>query len=384
MKENKTFFKGLLAGILIVLAVNAIFNSGSVLYRRIRNEGVNPEKKINEILHVIDKYYTGTIDENKLAEGVYAGLVSGLEDPYSYYMDKSTFESFLEDTEGIYTGIGIVVKINPKDKKLIIISEFEDSPASKAGLMVGDKILKINDTEVGIDNYEESIKMMKGKEGTDVKLNIYRESTNSSFDVNVTRESIDVPTVVSKMIDEEIGYIKISKFDRVTYEQFTKAYETLEKSNMKKIIVDLRDNPGGLLDTVVKITDIFVPEGYITYIEDKNGKKEYEYSSKDCVKIPLIVLVNGNSASASEVFSGATKDFGVGKLVGTTTFGKGVVQNIYKLSDGSGIKVTIAKYYTPSGVCIDGKGIKPDYIVEASEDGTDLQLEKAIELIKDM
>ncbi len=186
------------------------------------------------------------------------------------------------------------------------------------------------------------------------------------------------------MIDEEIGYIKISKFDRVTYEQFTKAYETLEKSNMKKIIVDLRDNPGGLLDTVVKITDIFVPEGYITYIEDKNGKKEYEYSSKDCVKIPLIVLVNGNSASASEVFSGAIKDFGVGKLVGTTTFGKGVVQNIYKLSDGSGIKVTIAKYYTPSGVCIDGKGIKPDYIVEASEDGTDLQLEKAIELIKDM
>ena len=264
---------------------------------------------------------------------------------------------------------------------MLINKVFEGSPAKESGLKVGDKITKVGDKEVDLENYQDVVSDIKGEEGTKVKLTIYRESENKIFDVEVTRKSLDVPTVEHKILEDNIGYISISQFDRVTFDQFKLAFDSLQNTN--GLIIDLRNNPGGLLTTVNKITDMLVPEGTITYIEDKNGNRDYHKSDANYYNKPLVILVNEHSASASEVLSGAVKDFGVGKLVGQTTYGKGVVQNMYQLSDGSGVKITMAKYYTPKGVCIQGTGIEPDYKVTNPKDNSkDLQLEKGIEVIK--
>lgn len=388
MKKNKHFMSGVLCGISIVIIINMLINSVSIVYKHYVSKEMSPKQKAEEIFKFVDTYYVNEYNENDLIEGMYAGIVSGLNDRYSYYMDKKTFTSFLESTEGTYAGIGTVVSIDKNDKKLTVITVYPDSPAEKSGIKEGDKILKINDFDVSEDNYVEAVEMMKGKKGTSVKLNIYRKSQDTTFDINVVRNDINIPTVGHKMVNDTTGYIMITQFDRVTYDQFVKAYNELNEKGMKELIIDLRGNPGGLLDVVVKISDMLIPKGFVTYVEDKNGKRTYEYSDDNYMNKPLVILVNENSASASEVLSGAVKDTNVGKLVGTTTYGKGVVQNIYKLNDGSGIKVTVAKYYTPSGVCIDGTGIVPDYVIEMNEDyiGTenDIQLKKAVEIVKDI
>jgi len=381
--KNHKFLNGVFTGIILVIVLNIFINGVFALTGLNFNNNIADKRKIKEIMSVIDTYYVNDVDEKKISEGVYAGIVAGLEDKYSYYMDKESFESFLESNEGNYVGIGVVVTIS-EDKSIQVLNVYENTPAYKAGIKTGDKIIKVDGKDVDYNNYEEAIQMIKGKENTQVKITVYRESEAKTIEFDVNRSSVDVPTVAHKMLENSIGYILISKFDGVTYDQFHQAYNDLTEQGMKGLIIDLRENPGGLLNTVVKITDMLVPEGYITYIEDKNGKKTYEYSDKEYFNKPLAIIVNGHSASASEVLSGAVKDTKAGKLVGTQTYGKGVVQNVYKLSDGSGVKVTIAKYYTPSGVCIDGEGITPDYVVELPEDASeDLQLNKAIEVIKE-
>jgi carboxyl-terminal processing protease len=235
--------------------------------------------------------------------------------------------------------------------------------------------------------------MTKGAPGTIVTITVYRPSDKASFDISIVREKIDIPTVSSKMVGDGFGYIRITAFDRVTYDQFKSAYDDMGEKGAKGLIIDLRNNPGGLLDTVAKITDILVPKGILVYTEDKNGNKEYTYSDENAVKVPLAILVNANSASASEVLSGAVKDLKAGVLVGEKTFGKGIVQNLYPLSDGSAVKVTVAKYYTPSGVCIQGDGIEPDYPValpngpaaglSGLEESEDTQLQKAIQVLEE-
>ena len=380
MNNKKSFFTGVISGMIALFVINSFATNITLIYRKFVAKELTQKQKIEEIQNVVDKYYVNEYDENLMEETMYKGMIASLKDPYSYYMTKQELTDFLEDTEGNYVGIGIMVNLT-EDEKILINKVFENSPAEESGLKINDKITKVENKEVSLENYQDVVSDIKGEEGSKVKLTVYRESENKTFDTEVTRKSIDVPTVEHKTLEDNIGYISISQFDRVTSQQFKEAFDSLNSSN--GLIIDLRNNPGGLLTTVNEITDMLVPEGTITYIEDKNGNRDYHSSDANYYNKPLVILVNGNSASASEVLSGAVKDFGVGKLVGETTYGKGVVQNMYKLSDGSGVKVTIAKYYTPSGVCIDGTGIEPDYKVTNPKDNSqDLQLEKAIEVIK--
>lgn len=378
--KNRNFYGGVIAGFLIAIIINNLLSNTAFAFR----SELSPNNKIGHIFSILDKAYVNDYDKDKLQDTMYSGLMNGLGDPYSSYMNPKTFETFMQQTDGSYVGIGIVLSIDKNDKRLIVVSPYEKSPAAQAGILPGDKIIAINKTTVCIDNYEEALSMLKGTANTKVTLKILRN--NQEFDVDVMRMKIDIPTVSSKMLENNIGYLRITTFDRLTYNQFMTACNDLRKNNMKKLIIDLRNNPGGLLNSVVQITDELVPHGCIVYTENKSGKKEYSYADDKYLNIPLIILVNGNSASASEVLSGAVKDLKVGKLVGERTFGKGLVQNLFPLPDKSAIKVTIAKYYTPSGVCIDGKGIAPDYEVPMSENviptsDDDIQLKKAIELL---
>lgn len=378
--NKKSFFVGVIFGMIALFVINSFITNANLIYRRFISKDLTIKQKASQIEYIVDKYYVNEYDKELMEETMYKGMVASLKDPYSYYMSKKELESFLQDTEGNYVGIGIMVNLT-EDEKILVNKVFEGSPAQESGIKEGDKIVKVEGKDVNLENYQDLVSNIKGEEGTKVKLTIHREKDNKVFDTEVMRKSLDVPTVEYKMLEDNIGYISISQFDRVTYDQFKTAFDSLSSSN--GLIIDLRNNPGGLLTTVNKITDMLVPEGTITYIEDKNGNRDYHKSDANYYNKPLTILVNGNSASASEVLSGAVKDFGVGKLVGETTYGKGVVQNMYQLPDGSGVKITMAKYYTPSGICIHGTGIEPDYKVTNPEDNSqDLQLEKAIEVIK--
>ncbi len=378
--NKKSFFTGVVFGMIALFVINSVVTNANLLYRRFISKELTTNQKISQIQSIVDKYYVNDYDEQLMEEMIYKGMVASLKDPYSYYMSEEELKAFLEDTEGNYVGIGIMVNLT-EDEKMLVNKVFEGSPAQESGIQQGDKIIKVGDKDVTLENYQEVVSDIKGEEGSKVKLTIYREKENKTFDIEVVRKSLDVPTVEHKVLEDNIAYISISQFDRVTYDQFKAAFDSLSSAN--GLIIDLRNNPGGLLTTVNQITDMLVPEGTITYIEDKSGNRDYHKSDANYYNKPLVILVNENSASASEVLSGAVKDFGVGKLVGETTYGKGVVQNMYQLSDGSGVKVTMAKYYTPSGVCIQGTGIEPDYKVTNPEDNSqDLQLEKAIEVIK--
>ncbi len=378
MKKNN-FFLGMLAGILAFFLVNNFFAVN------INVAGF----KVNQIFSILDKYYMNGYNKNDAQDYMYYGLLSSLGDPYTSYMDKKTFTSFMEQTEGEYIGIGTVISVDENDGRLVIVSPYENSPAAKAGILPGDKILSVDNLAASKENYEQIVKNLKGAAGTTAKIKIIRPSKNNKvLEFNVVREKIDIPTVSHKVFDN-IGYLRITNFDKNTYEQFVNAYNLISKNNLKGLIIDLRNNPGGLLDSVVKIADELVPKDCIVYTEDKNGNKKFIYSDDKYIKLPLVVLVNGNSASASEVLSGAIKDLKRGILVGSKTFGKGLVQNLFPLRDGSAVKVTVAKYYTPAGICINGKGIEPDYKIELYEDTMisglepkdDLQLQKALELL---
>lgn len=380
MSNKKSFFLGLTLGMILIILITSFSNSSINLIRKYITKDLSVNQKIKEIQNIVDEHYVNDYNKNLMQEAMYKGMLVALQDPYSYYMTKQELSQFLQDTEGNYVGIGIEVKLN-ENNQIVINKIFEGSPAEKSGLKVNDIIVKVEDQDISTQSYQDIVSKIKGEEGTKVNLTINRTQENKIFDIQVLRENISIPTVKYQMLEDNIGYISISQFDRVTTEQFKTAFESL--SNANGLIIDLRNNPGGLLSTATQITDMLVPKGVITYIEDKNGNKNYSYSDENAYNKPLVILVNGNSASASEVLSGAVKDYGVAKLVGENTYGKGVVQNLYKLTDGSGVKVTIAKYYTPNGICINGTGIKPDYEVKNPENSTtDLQLEKAIDVIK--
>lgn len=392
MRDKKSFLSGLAVGMSIIIFVNIFFFGFRIVMGMTGSSNLSSNQKINKILAYLDKYYVDKINEDSLEEGMYKGIVEGVGDPYTTYLNKKEFEDFQTETSGRYAGIGVVVSVDQIDQLITVVSPFEGSPGAKAGLLPGDKIIKVNDFEVTGDDLNEAVSMMKGPAGTKVKITIYRKSDLKTFEAEITRANIDYPTVSHKMLENQIGYIRIISFDEVTNKQFIAAYKDLNDKGQKGLIIDLRNNPGGLLSTVTKIADQLLPEGMIVYTEDKSGKKESYLSDANEIKVPLVLLVNENSASASEILSGAVKDHNKGKLVGTTTFGKGLVQSIYPLGDGSAIKITISKYYTPSGVCIQGIGIEPDYVVELSdelkakltlEEDEDIQLKKAIEVIKD-
>lgn len=348
-------------------------------------------KKIDKLEGLIDKYYMEKVDKNTMAEGIYKGLLQSLDDPYSVYYTKEEYTSLMESSSGVYYGIGATVSSDVKTGVLSIVKPFVGGPAYEAGLLPGDVLYKVNDEEVTGKDITEVVGKIKGEEGTKVNVTIIREGKADPIEFTITRRKVEVPTIEYEMLDNKIGYIAITEFDEVTAEQFRQALADLEKQGQKGLVIDIRNNPGGLLDTVVDMLDRMLPDGLIVYTEDKYGNRdEYKSDSKEEFKKPLAVLINGNSASASEIFAGAIQDYEKGTIVGTTSFGKGIVQSILPLTDGTAIKVTVSKYYTPEGRNIHKIGISPDVTVELNdalrqkvviEKKEDNQLQKAISIL---
>lgn len=385
--------KGIVMGVMLTLIAILAVNTIRLGYKIWKND-YGYEAKAESIYNLMEEEYAGELDDEKIFDGMYTGMIALSTDKYSRYISKEDFESFKISTSGNYAGIGAKTSIDPDDYTIYILSVYQNSPAAKAGLETGDKILKVGEMTVSYDNFSEAIEKIRGEKGSDVVLTIKRG--DNVFDITVTRDDVDVPTVGGTVLDNNIGYIKIEGFESVTYDQYKKVYDNLRKQNIKSLVIDLRNNPGGLLDIVSKIADDIIPEGVITYTEDNKGNKEYIKSAKGEIDIPVAVLVNENSASAAELLTAAIKDTGKGTVVGKNTYGKGVVQTTFPFKDGSAVKLTTSKYYTPKGVCIDGVGVAPDVEVDNPTDYeyttlssdsvecdtiNDLQLKKAIEIL---
>ena len=387
MKNKKSFISGIGVGALgaIILAL------GIFLIPNVFAKETLATDKLQYIRNLLETHYVGDIEEQQLEEGLYKGFVAAIGDPYTNYFTKEEFAQFREKTSGTYAGIGIMMQVDQTDKLITAIQVFENSPAEKAGLLPKDKIVEAEGVALSIDNFDEAPKIIKGEAGTVVNIKVFRPSENKMMDIAITRENVIYPTVDHRMLEDDIGYLHIKQFDEVTYDQFMKALGEIQDKNAKGIIIDVRDNLGGLLNIVADISDELLDEGMIVYTKDKNEKVQTLKSKAGKIDIPITLLINENSASASEILAGALKDHNRAKLVGTTTYGKGVVQTILPIPDGSGIKVTTSKYYTPNDISIDGVGVDPDYKVELPielllkpklEDFEDLQLQKAIEIIK--
>lgn len=393
--------------IILVLITNiATFTVSNLLPIPLNKKVIIPKNEYEELTAVYKQYskaitieesikknFLKDVDQKKLMDGQIKGMLESLDDPYSTYMTKAEFDDFMEHTKGVYGGIGVIVSPG-EDNLITVVSPIEDTPGEKAGIKTGDKIIKVDGEEFTADKMDAAVKLMKGKPGTEVKLTILRKNKKGEakdLELKIKREEIRLKSVKAEKLENDIGYIKITSFDDLTYKDFKKEFTALEKDNTKGIILDLRNNPGGLLDVCADIADEFLGEGTIVYTEDKNGEREYLKSDKKKTDLPLVVLVNEGSASASEILAGAVKDMERGVLVGTKTFGKGIVQRIINLPDGSGYKMTVSEYFTPNGTNIHGIGIKPDVKVDLSEEveiigpenlNEDVQLKKAIEIME--
>lgn len=326
-------------------------------------------KEMSDIMDIINENYVGEkkIDRKILMQGAVKGMIEALDDPHSNYFTKTELESFKEDIKGTYVGVGMVVqkKVN---EALTVVSPIEDGPAFKAGVKPKDKIVAIDGEATYKLTSEESVKKLKGEPNTKVVVTVYRESTKESKDIEIERAVVELKYVKHRMINENIGYLRLTQFGENVYPDVKKAMEDLQKNGMKALVFDLRSNPGGALDQSIKIASMFLKEGRVVSVKSKEGTEQVsEREGKYYGDFPLVILINGGSASASEIVSGAIKDNKRGILVGEKTFGKGSVQTLIPLPDGDGMKLTIAKYYTPSGVSIHGIGIEPDVKVEEKE-----------------
>lgn len=348
--------------------------------------------KVSVLETMIDYYYYEDVDDETLVNGMYYGLVDSLGDVYSTYYNEEEFDALMESSSGVYCGIGATVSQNSGSKILTIVKPFANCPAYNAGMLPGDIIVKVDGTDVVGMDINLVVGMMKGEEGTKVTVTVAREGEDDYIDLVITRARIEIPTIEYEMLPDKIGYISISEFDEITVPQYLSAIDDLEKQGMKGLIVDLRDNPGGLLDSVCKMLDRMLPEGTIVYTIDKYGNREDELSTADEeFNLPLAVLVNGNSASASEIYASAIQDYKKGTIMGTQSFGKGIVQSVIPLGDGTAVKLTNYFYYTPLGRKIHGEGVTPDILVELDEElrrqvvishDEDNQLQAAIKEIK--
>lgn len=328
-------------------------------------------KELSDIMNIIKENHVGAEKDptnTTLMQGALKGMMESLDDPHSNYFTKEDLESFKEDIEGKYAGVGMVIQKKP-DEPLVVVSPIEDTPAYLAGIRAKDKIIAIDGESTYKLTSEQSVKKLKGAAGTSVKLTVYREEAKETKDVELKRAIIQLKYVKSRMIGKDIGYLRLTQFGEDVYKDVRRDLEGLIKKGAKGIIFDLRSNPGGSLGQAVKISSMFIPEGKIVSTKGKTGEEEIAYrEGKYFGNFPLIVLINEGSASASEIVSGAIKDYKRGILIGEKSFGKGSVQTLLPLPDGDGIKLTIAKYYTPSGVSIHGKGINPDILVEEKDD----------------
>lgn len=345
--------------------------------------GSEVEAKLNAIESLLDsKFYFDNVDDEEAANAIYKAYLASYGDKYTVYYTAEEYQALLESTTGTFYGIGATCQKN-EDGTIQIVSVIEDSPAEAAGLLAGDKITAVDGQSVLELDLSSAVSLIKGEKGTDVVLSIIRDGNN--LEITATRDEINVKTVEYEMMEDNIGYIAISQFDEVTTDQFIDAIEDLQSQGMVGLVIDIRDNPGGVLSTVVDMLEYILPDGLIVYTEDVDGNRtNYSGNDNNELTIPVAVLVNGNSASASEIFAGAVQDYELGAIIGTQTYGKGIVQTIQPLTDGSAIKYTIAKYFTPKGQDIHGVGVTPDIQVELdTESDTDNQLEAGINYIKE-
>lgn len=326
--------------------------------------------------------YVGEYTDKKLFEGAMHGLVESLDDPYSEYLDEKGFSRLNEMTDGTFGGIGVV--LGQRNKEFVVVSPMEGSPGAKAGIEAGDKILKVNDVDTKGRTLEDVVSTIRGKKGTSVKL-LLEHKNGQQFTADIVRDDIKVKSVAGRMLpDSKIGYIRIAMFNENTGEEFKKAYEKLEQEGMQATLLDLRHNPGGLLTECVKVSNYIVPKGPVVSITDKKGNTKVYESKLEKVKYPLAVLIDHGSASASEIVSAAVQDTKAGKLFGVKTYGKGCVQSVFHVTTKTGLKLTTAMYYTPSGRSIHKVGVTPDVEIELPEKATvDVQLNKAEEYLRD-
>lgn len=411
--NKKDYWVGLLSGLLISVFIVCCVLCGKMLFTstdgheqsstltmggsegnsgrlNLDSEGFDSEviQKINLLKSAIEYYYVEDLDEDALADGLYSGLMDSLGDPYAEYYTPEQWIALQNSTEGIYYGIGAYMKKDTVTGYPQITGVIRDTPAEEAGILIDDYIYEVDGTDVFDMNLSDVTAMIKGPEGTTVSLTIIRASTGEELAMTLERRKVETPTVEYEMLEGNIGYISISEFDTVTVDQFAEALAMVKGNGAEGLILDLRGNPGGNLSAVVEIGRMLLPKGLIVYTENKYGERnEYSCDGERCIDMPMMVLVNGGSASASEILAGAIKDYGVGTLLGTTTYGKGIVQRLIALDDGSAIKLTVSHYYTPLGNDIHKVGIVPDIELEFdadayAEDQTDNQLDRAVELLQ--
>lgn len=407
--NKKDFWSGLFSGLLIAIFILCCIICGRIIADAVRDNDSdhlqadspnnswdydsvldNPDviNKVEILEETISKYYINDVDQEDLANGIYDGIMAALDDPYAAYYTPEEWVELYNSTEGIFYGIGAVLMRNETLLYPQITRVISGSPAEQGGLEIDDIIYKVDGVDVYDMQLEEVVRMIKGEEGTSVHLEIVRQATGETFELDLVRQKIESPTVSISMLENDIAYITITEFDSVTVDQFAEALADARAYDMKGLILDLRGNPGGSLTAVVEIAQMLLPEGLVVYTEDKYGnREEYSCDGKHEIDVPMVVLVNGGSASAAEILAGAIKDYEVGTLVGTTTFGKGIVQRLVALEDGSAVKFTVSHYYTPLGNDIHHVGIEPDEVLELDidayrEDGTDNQLNRAIEILE--
>lgn len=400
---SRFYRKGLLTGIiatfsamvLIVLSVADVCLKKGYLHIGINGDvyiqsdavtdesgiGSEVEAKLNAIDSVLDSFYFEEVDDEKAKDSIYKAYLSSYGDKYTVYYTADEYKKLTETTNGTFSGIGAVCQIS-SEGGILLVDVYESGAGYKAGLRSGDRIIQVDGTDVTDMDLSSAVALVKGEKGTQVGLKIVRDGTTSDY--TVVRDEIEVQTVNYAITEDNIGYISVSQFENVTAKQFKAAIEDLKSEGAKGIIIDIRNNPGGLLTTVISMLKDILPNGLIVYTEDKDGnRKEYSDNDNEELDMPLAVLVNGNSASASEIFAGAIQDYGKGVIVGTQTFGKGIVQTVKPLTDGSAIKFTIAKYFTPKGQDIHGKGVTPDVVVEYDKDADeDTQISAALESVR--
>lgn len=330
-------------------------------------EAVEIKDKAEILSSYINRFYLNDIDYGKMGDIIYKAMVSGLDDKYAAYYTKDEYKDISEKTKGEFCGIGAYISQGKNDNSLKVAGVVKGGPAEKAGIKKGDIIVEVDGENIQGKDSSYAVSKMKGKKGTNVSISVMRKGNKKPITFNIKREVIHDNTVSYKMLDNNIGYISVSAFETVTKKQFKSAVDCLEKKNEKGLIIDLRDNGGGLLDTALDMLDQILPKKLVVYTKDKNGVAEEYYTKDDKeIKIPIVILVNGNSASASEVFCGALRDYGKAKLLGTKTFGKGIVQSSFAFRDGTGLKFTTSKYYTPKGMNIHGTGFEPDIKVKSN------------------
>lgn len=407
--NKKDFWSGLFSGLLIAIFILCCIICGRIIADAVQDNDSdhlqadspnsswdydsvldNPDviNKVEILEETISKYYINDVDQEDLANGIYDGIMAALDDPYAAYYTPEEWVELYNSTEGIFYGIGAVLMRNETLLYPQITRVISGSPAEQGGLEIDDIIYKVDGVDVYDMQLEEVVRMIKGEEGTSVHLEIVRQATGETFELDLVRQKIESPTVSISMLENDIAYITITEFDSVTVDQFAEALADARAYDMKGLILDLRGNPGGSLTAVVEIAQMLLPEGLVVYTEDKYGnREEYSCDGKHEIDVPMVVLVNGGSASAAEILAGAIKDYEVGTLVGTTTFGKGIVQRLVALEDGSAVKFTVSHYYTPLGNDIHHVGIEPDEVLELDidayrEDGTDNQLNRAIEILE--